>query len=116
MGAPPFRSPHDNDIRERKKNQRSTSTTVSILNVLNPQFSPPPPNPDASHPVRDDNTTVYALSEGSVREEKKERSSFWSWATTGDRDKEDGQQDLMRTIGIYTALPYCLSLFLILST
>ena len=116
MGAPPLRRPHNKDIQERKKNPCSTSTTVSILNVLNPQFSPPTPNPDGSRLVRNDDTAVYGLSEGSVREEKKERSGFWSWATTGDRNKEDGQQDLMRTIGINTALPRCLSLFLTLST
>jgi hypothetical protein len=51
---------------------------------------------------------VYAPSEGSIREEKK---GFWSWATPGERDshrrdirdKEDGQQDLMRMIGYLTA-------------
>jgi hypothetical protein len=64
---------------------------------------------------------VYAPSEGSIREEKK---GFWSWATPGERDshrrdirdKEDGQQDLMRMIGICPALPRGRSLFLILST
>jgi hypothetical protein len=71
--------------------------------------------------IRDDDT-VEAPSEGSIREEK-ERGGSSSWAT-GDRDshrrearnKEDGQQDPMGMIGIYTALPSCLSLFLILST
>lgn len=122
-GTPPLRSPHNKDTREREKDRRSAPTAVSILNALNPQFSPPPPTLDAPRPVRDDDTVVYAPSEGSIREEKKERGGFWSWAT-GDRDghhreardKEDGQQDLMRMIGIYTALPCCLSISLILST
>jgi hypothetical protein len=95
-----------------------------MLNALNPQFSPPSANLDVSRPVRDDETVVYAPSEGSIREEKKERSGFWSWATPGERDghprdvrdEEDGQQDLMRMIGICPALPCCRSLFLILST
>ena len=112
VGTPPVRSSHNKDAREREKDRRSAPTAVSILNALNPQFSPPPPNLDAPRPVRDDDTVVYAPSEGSIREEKKERG-FWSWATAGDRDghrreardKEDGQQDLMRMIGIYTALP-----------
>jgi hypothetical protein len=120
----PVRSPHNKDTREREKNRRSVPTAVSILNALNIQFSPPPPNLDASRPIRDDDTVVYAPSEDSIREEKKERGGFWSWATTGDRDshrreardKEDGQRDLMRMIGIYTALPCYLSLFLILFT
>ena len=125
--TPPARSPHNKDTREREKDRRSAPTAVSILNALNPQFQPPPPNPpnlDAPRPIRDDDTVVYAPSEGSIREEKKERGGFWSWATTGDRDshrreardKEDGQQDLMRMIGIYTALPCCLSSFLIFPT
>jgi hypothetical protein len=124
-GTPPLRSPHNKDTREREKDRRSAPTAVSILNALNPQFSPPPPpNLDVPRPVRDDDTVVYAPSEGSIREEKKERGGFWSWATTGDReghrrearDKDDGQQDLMRMIGMCTALPSCPSLFLILST
>ncbi len=124
MGTPPVRSPHNKDAREREKDRRSAPTAVSILNTLNPQFTPPPTNLDAPRPIRDDETVVYAPSEGSIREEKKERGGFWSWATTGDRDghrreardKEDGQQDLMRMIGIYSALPCYRSLFLILST
>ena len=107
----PVRSPRNKDTREREKDRRSAPTAVSILNVLDSQFTPPPPNLDASRPIRDDDTVVYAPSEGSIREEKKERGGFWSWATTG----EDGQQDLMRMIGIYTVLPCFLSLFLILS-
>jgi serine/threonine protein kinase len=114
--TPPARSPHNKDTRERENDRRSAPTAVSILNALNPEFLPPLPNLDVSRPIRDDDTVVYAPSEGSIREEKKERGDFWSWATTGDRDKEDGQQDLMRMIGIYTALPCCLSSFLILST
>jgi hypothetical protein len=113
--TPPVRSPHNKDTRERENDRRSAAA-VSILNALNPQSSPPPPNLDVSHTIHDDDTVVYAPSEGSIREEKKERGGFWSWATTGDRDKEDGQQDLMRMIGIFTALPCCLSSFLILST
>ena len=122
-GTPPLRSPHNKDTREREKDRRGAPTAVSILNALNPQFSAPPPNLDVPRPVRDDDTVVYAPSEGSIREEKRERG-FWSWATAGDRDshrretrdREDGQQDLMRMIGIYTAFPCFLSLFLILST
>ncbi|KAH9988894.1 hypothetical protein BJV77DRAFT_1019728 [Russula vinacea] len=83
-------------------------TAVSILNALNPQYSPPSANLDLSRPVHDEQTVVYAPSEGSIREEKK---SFWSWATPGERDnhrrdirdKEDGQQDLTRMIGYLTA-------------
>ena len=122
--TPPVRTPLNKDTRELEKDRRNAPTAVSILNALNPQFSPPLPNLDASRPIRDDDTVVYAPSEGSIREEKKERGGFWSWATTGDRDshrreardKEDGQQDLMRMIGICTALPCYLSSFLILST
>jgi hypothetical protein len=83
---------------------------VSILNALNPQFSATPSNVDLTRSLlRDDDTVVYAPSEGSIREEKKERGGFWSWANPTDRDnhrrdireKEDGQQDLMRIIGIF---------------
>ncbi|KAI0277856.1 hypothetical protein BGY98DRAFT_977023 [Russula aff. rugulosa BPL654] len=109
-GTPPLRSPHNKDTREREKDRRGAPTAVSILNALNPQFSAPPPNLDVPRPVRDDDTVVYAPSEGSIREEKRERG-FWSWATAGDRDshrretrdREDGQQDLMRMIGYLTA-------------
>jgi hypothetical protein len=86
---------------------------VSILNALNPQFSTPPPNVDVTRTVRDDDTVVHAPSEGSIREEKKERGGFWSWANPSDRDshrrdvrdREDGQQDLMRMIGIFFISP-----------
>ena len=72
--------------------------------------------------MRDDETVVYAPSEGSIREEKK--TGFWSWATPSERDnhrrdirdKEDGQQDLTRMIGICPALPRSPFLFLILCT
>ena len=120
-GPPPVRSPHNKETRERERDRRSAPTAVSILNALNPQYSPPSANLDLSRPVHDEQTVVYAPSEGSIREEKK---SFWSWATPGERDnhrrdirdKEDGQQDLTRMIGICPALIRSGSLFLILCT
>ncbi|KAI9461993.1 hypothetical protein BJY52DRAFT_1185334 [Lactarius psammicola] len=114
-GANSARSPHPKETREREKDRRGGAAAVSILNALNPQFAPPPPAPtnvDATRTLRDDDTVVYAPSEGSVREEKRERGGFWAWASSGgerDRDRreihprEDGQQDLMRMIGYLTA-------------
>ena len=93
----------------------SRSSTLASLppgaspsHILNPQ----PLSLDAPLPVSDDDTVVYALREGFIGEEKKERGGFWSWAT-GDRgshrreahNKEDGEQDLTRMIGIYRLLP-----------
>ena len=113
-GTPQLRSSHPKDTREREKDRRSANPAVSILNALNPQFSPPPPNIDVTRPIRDDDTVVPVPSEGSIREEKKERGGFWSsWANPSDRDshrrdirdREDGQQDLMRMIGISSPLP-----------
>jgi len=107
-GTPTLRPSHNKDPREREKDRRPGTTAVSILNALNPQFSPPPSSVDVTRSVRDDDTVVYAGSEGSIREEKKERGGFWSWATPGERDnhrrdvreREEGQHDLMRMIGI----------------
>lgn len=112
-GTNSIRSSHPKETREREKDRRGGAAAVSILNALNPQFAPPPPTTvDATRPHRDDDTVVYAPSEGSVREEKRERGGFWAWASSGgerDRDRreihprEDGQQDLTRMIGYLTA-------------
>ncbi|KAH8977421.1 hypothetical protein EDB92DRAFT_1917348 [Lactarius akahatsu] len=113
-GTNTARSSHPKETREREKDRRGGAAAVSILNALNPQFAPPPPTNvvDATRTIRDDDTVVYAPSEGSVREEKRERGGFWAWASSGgerDRDRreihprEDGQQDLMRMIGYLTA-------------
>ena len=98
-GTSSLRSPHNMD--------RPTA-----ISILNPQFSFPLPNHDASRPFRDDDTVIYAPSEGSILEEEDRggissrattgdtvvyapsegsireemRGGFWSWATTGDRD------------------------------
>jgi hypothetical protein len=108
-GTPSIRSSHTKEAQVQK-DRRAGNPAVSILNALNPQFSPAPPsaNLDAPRSIRDDETVVYAPSEGSIREEKKERG-FWSWASPSERDshrrdvrdKEDGQHDLMRMIGIF---------------
>jgi hypothetical protein len=114
-GTNSVRSSHPKEAREREK-ARGGAAAVSILNALNPQFPPPPPgtNVDATRTLRDDDTVVYAPSEGSIREEKRERGGFWAWASSGgerDRDRreihprEDGQQDLMRMIGIKPSPP-----------
>jgi len=84
-GTPSVRSLHNKDTREHEKDRHSAPTAVSILNTLNPQFSPSSANLDASCPVCNDDTIVYAPSEGSICEENKEHG-FWSWATTGDCD------------------------------
>jgi len=97
--------------------------TRNSFGILNSQFSLPPFNLDASRPVRDDDTVIYVPSEGPTSEEG-EHGGFGSWALMGNhdghrreaREKDDGQQAIMRTIGIYTSLSCCLSLFLILST
>ncbi|KAH9996151.1 hypothetical protein BJV74DRAFT_828545, partial [Russula compacta] len=110
-GTPSVRSSNNKDTRERGGDRRAGATAVSILNALNPQFSAPPASVDTTRSLRDDETVLYAPSEGSIREEKKERGGFWSWASSTERDshrrdirdKEDGQHDLMRTIGYLTA-------------
>ncbi|KAI0255530.1 hypothetical protein BJV78DRAFT_1358700 [Lactifluus subvellereus] len=110
-GTNSIRSSHTKEPREREKERRGSPAAVSILNALNPQYTHPPVNLDAPRPNRDDETVVYAPSEGSIREERKERGSFWSWASPGERDshrrdireRDDGQQDLMRMIGYLTA-------------
>ena len=119
-GTNSVRSSHPKEAREREK-PRGGAAAVSILNALNPQFTPSPPtNVDATtRSLRDDDTVVYAPSEGSVREEKRERGGFWAWASSGGehRDRreihprEDGQQDLMRMIGIEPcpSQPICLA-------
>jgi hypothetical protein len=106
-GANSIRSSHPKEPREREKERRGSPAAISILNALNPQFTPPA-NLDAPRPNRDDEALVFTQSDGSIREEKKERGGFWSWASSGERDshrrdireRDDGQQDLMRMIGI----------------
>ncbi|KAI0270754.1 hypothetical protein BC834DRAFT_863090 [Gloeopeniophorella convolvens] len=107
-GGPPSRGSHGKETREREKERRGGAAAVNILNALNPQFAPPPANFDSTRSVRDDETVMYAPSEGSIREDRERRGGFWSWGS-GDkdrrelRDREDGQQDLMRMIGYLTA-------------
>ncbi|KAF8267754.1 hypothetical protein EI94DRAFT_1729519 [Lactarius quietus] len=112
-GTNSVRSSHPKETRERDK-PRGGAAAVSILNALNPQFAPTPQSNNEATRSRDDDTTLYVPSEGSVREEKRERGGFWAWASSGgerdrDRDRreihprEDGQQDLMRMIGYLTA-------------
>lgn len=112
-GTNSVRSPHPKENREREKDRRGGAAAVSILNALNPQFAPPPPSNVDTRSLRDDDTVVYAPSEGS-REEKRERGGFWAWASSGgerDRDRrdihprEEGQQDLTRMIGIRLWFP-----------
>ena len=113
-GTPPVRPSHNKDTRERDKDRRGGNPAVSILNALNPQFSAPPSGHDVPRSVRDDDPAAvqHATSEGSIREEKKERG-FWHWANPGDRDnhrrdireRDDGQQDLMRMIGNFCPWP-----------
>ncbi|KAI0299014.1 hypothetical protein B0F90DRAFT_1810761 [Multifurca ochricompacta] len=87
-GTNSVRSSHTKDSREREKDRRGGTAAVSILNALNPQFAPPPQTFDPTRSLRDDETVVYAPSEGSIREERKERGGFWSWASTGERDRD----------------------------
>ena len=111
-GTTSVRPSHPKEPREGE-NARRDAAAVGILNALNPQFSPPlSTNVDATtRSLRDDETLVYAPSEGSIREENRERGGFWVWSSSGGerdrdrRDREEGPQDLMRMIGIKQCAP-----------
>jgi hypothetical protein len=110
-----IRPSHTKEPKEPQRERRASPAAVSILNALNPQFSPTPVNLDTQRPNRDDDTVVFSQSDASIREEKKERGGFWSWANSHERENHrreihDGQQDLMRMIGISPF--YLLKLFL----
>ena len=113
MGTPQLRSSHPNDTREREKDGRSANPAVGTSTPQTPGYRPCPPTP-TSH-VRFAVTTPLCTHPAKVpfAKKKEERGGSWSWEDPGDRDchrrdirdRDDGQQDLHRMIGISSSWP-----------